>query len=446
MSKTDYLSNFSYIFIPFCIEQEKHFTRFNNELAESRKWIPVHDEIRYLHRYVADRLINEYNGNTNLFHYRLSTDFADSTDLHLNDRFYKTSPKRFNSEEDVTFNFRITDVQLFSFNTTICMLAYKLEFENNDPFHIAAAQYYLRKISTEHISVTENDGTENSRSFIDLSKELLGDLIAKYTIDFFFYAASKNERANFFTYIDLPVKENYAKELFYLKWCYNDKFIYEDDTCENDCVNYAANSNTTWGISPSAAACIVNRTEKTADFVENTFQKNFQNQYLFTYIFLLHQKYMLYLFLTKISIDIDDDLNLLEDYKRRLYEFNTKYIFTNISEVPQYQRFYEKVMKAFSIKDMFLDVQEPLSRLAEIQRLYNEERQQKYDHSINAALIVLSLLTIVSAVADASGITSNLDWLFSPLVSKVIQISMVILVLSISILMIIRLFSLKNKR
>ena len=174
-------------------------------------------------------------------------------------------------------------------------------------------------------------------------------------------------------------------------------------------------------------------------------RKNFQNQYLFTYVFLLHQKYMLYLFLTKISVDIDDDLILLEDYKRRLYEFDTKYIFAQISEVPQYQRFYEKVMKVFKIKEMFEDVQDPLSHLVEIQRLNNEARQQKHDHNINTALVVLSLLTIVSAVTDASGITSNLDWLLSPVLSKIIQIFTMVIVIITSILMIIRLLSIKNK-
>lgn len=445
MEKAGYLSNFSYIFIPFSIKQEKDFIKFNNDLSANCMWMPVNDEIRYLHKYVSDRLVNEYKGNKNLFHYRLSESVSDFTDIYLNNRCYQTAPKKFN-DITTTFDFTISDVQLFSFNTSICIMAFQLQFENNDPLYIAAAQYYLRKIDVEHIRVKTDNGDFVSHSFIELSKSILGNLTDIYSLDFFFYASTKNERANFFTYIDLPKKENYNEELFHLKWCYNDHFTYDSNCLEKDSVNYVANSNTIWGISPSAAVCIINRCDKNRQFIENTFQHNVQNHYLFTYILLLHQKYMLYLFLTKISIDIDDDLNLLENYKRRLYEFNTKYLFSRISEVPQYQRFYEKVMESFSIKEMFADVQEPLSRLAEIQRQVNEEQRQKRDHNINTALTALSLLTIFSAITDALGITANLGWLIPPLWSKIIQLTIGSIVIILSVAILFRLFSLKNKR
>ena len=442
MSEKQYLSNFSYIFIPFYFEKEEHFYSFNDNLKKSYTWAPIDDEIRYLHRYVSDRLVNTNNGKTNLNHYRL----CNNNEVCSTDRFYKTSPKTFKGQENVTFDFQISDVQLFSFNTTICIMAFQLQFQNDDPLQIAAAQYYLRKISTERIYTITDSGKENSFSFIDLSKKLLGNLVEKYELDFFFYATPQNERANFFTYIDMPSKKDYSEELFFLKWCYHDGFVFEDDSEEDDSIDYVASKNTVWGISPSAAVCLVSRCDQNKNFIENVFQKNIQKQYLFTYILLLHQKYMMYLFLTKISVGIDNDLDLLENYKRRLYEFETKYMFSKVSEVPQYQRFYDKVAHCFFLKEMFQDVQEPLSRLTELQRQVSEERQRKYDNGINAALMTLSMLTIVSAVTDASGITNNLEWLFSPQISKIIQISMVTLVLLVSVLMIIRLFFLKNKR
>lgn len=444
MEQSNYLSNFSYIFIPFCVENEDMFLPFNESIQKTEKWTRSSDKISYLHRYVSDRLISE--NKANLFRYYLNPLSTEDVELPLDKYCYGTHPKRFNGKENETFDFKIIDVQLFCFNTSVCILVYKLNFTNNNPFHIAAAQYYLRKINTERVVLKKNNGEKISKSFIDISKDVLGELVNKYNLNFFFYSTINTERANFFTYLDLPKADSYDEELFYLKWCYSDDFMYNDECIETDCVNYVADSNKIWGISPSAAVCIVNRTEKTKKFIENTYQKNFQNQYLFTYVFLLHQKYMLYLFLTKIPIDVDYDLDLLEDYKRRLYEFDTKYIFAQISEVPQYQRFYEKVMKCFKIKEMFDDVQDPLSHLVEIQRINNEAQQQRHDHSINTALVVLSLLTIVSAITDASGITSNLGWLLPPVIAKIIQLSTIILVIIISVLMIFRLISLKNKR
>lgn len=443
MEQSNYLSNFSYVFIPFCIEDEKFFSSFNESIKNTGKWSVSSNKISYLHKYVSDRLMNEDESNANLFHYHLLASAAADTDLPLNEYCYGTQEKTFNDKRNETFNFKIIDVQLFCFSTSVCMLVYKLNFMSNDPFHIAAAQYYLKKINTEQVVLKNNDGKKVSKSFIDISRDVLGDLVKNYNLDFFFYSITNTERPNFFTYLDLPEANDYEKELFYLKWCYNDKFAYNDEYDENDSINYIADAGKTWGISPSAAVCIVNRTEKNKGFIENTFQRNFENQYLFTYVFLLHQKYMLYLFLTKIPIDVDRNLDLLEDYKRRLYEFDTKYIFSHISEVPQYQRFYEKIMKCFKIKEMFNDVQEPLSHLVEIQRLNNEAQQQKHDYNINATLTILSLLTIVSAITDATGITSNLDWLLPPIAAKIIQMVTTILVITTSVILVVRLVSLK---
>jgi hypothetical protein len=58
---------------------------------------------------------------------------------------------------------------------------------------------------------------------------------------------------------------------------------------------------------------------------------------------------------------------------------------------------------------------------------------------------VLSCLTIVSAVTDALGITSEIGWLISSQVSKIVQISLASLVLLSSIIVIIRLLFLKKE-
>lgn len=413
-------------------------------LTKDSGWDTVENEIRYLHKFVSDKLANHGNKFTNACHLRLKPEFAEKAGIHMNNCKYSTAPQKYKGET-VTFDFYILDVQLFCFNTTVCILAIQIRFADNDPFRIAAAQYYLRKISKECITVTSANGRTTEKNFIEIAERLFRPQIDVFDLDFFFYASPGTERANFFTYIDVPEKKDYSEELFYLKWCYNDGFVY-DELCSYNGDDYVASSNTVWGISPSAAVCLVNRGNNQREFIEKTFQTNFQNQYLHTYILLLHQKYTMYLFLTKLSTNLGDDLELMEDYKRRLYEFESQYMFSYISDVPQYQKFYEKTEAAFLLKTMFQDVQEPLSRLSEIQRQNSDEAQRRYDHRINTALTTLSLLTVVSALTDASGITSNLNWLIPPVVSKIIQIATLVLVFTTSLVMFIRLFSLKNSK
>lgn len=439
---SEYKNNFSYIFIPFALERAEDFDGFCKSVRESGNWEVMDDEIRYLHRYVSEKLKSYSGDRINAYRFRIRREFAQKQGVHFDAPWYTTEPKSFRGEENVRFAFTISDVQLFSFNTSICVLAFQLCFKDSDPYRVAAAEYYLRKITTERISF--GDGPKES--FVDLSGKLLEQQLEKYCADFFFYAAPNNERANFLTYIDVPKKDSYAQELFFLKWCYHDGFEYDADCCEDGSEDYLASSNIVWGLSASAAACLVCREGQRGDFVEKTFQKNFQKQYLMTYILLLHQKYMMYLFLTKISVGIDGNLVQLENYKRRLYEFETNYMFSHISEVPQYQRFYEKVKKTFALDAMFNDVREPLVQLAQIQSQAAEKKQREYDNRINTALTTLSLLTVVSAVTDATGVTANLGWLIHPLAAKIIQLAALAGVVGMSIFMICRLISLRNKR
>ena len=436
-----YLSNFSYLFVPFTTEKMEDFAPFCRNITQQNGWLPVETDNRYLHRYVAERIANRQNAVD--YQFRVDPQFADKQRLFLGTNLYSTAPKNFAGQKNKGFQFQIADVKLFTFNTGVCILAFELRFLDNDPLKIASAQYYLRKISKEKIYTGEDKTC--GESFEDISRRILGDAARDSALDFFFYATPKNEKANFLTYIDVPKQTDYSKELFYLKWCYKDGIDYSDDSYNEDSINYVPDPCTAWGISVSAAVCLVYRSERQKNFIETVFQKNFRQQYLLTYILLLHQKYMLYLFLTKLSAGLEGNLQQLKSYKERLYYIESHYLFSNISEVPQYQRFYAKVRKIFAIDQLFIDVQEPLTQLAEMQHQKAESEQQARDHRVSTALATLSLLTIVSALTDASGITANLGWLIPEIVSRWIQSAMLILVLVISIVMFIRLIFIKKE-
>ena len=355
---------------------------------------------------------------------------------------YRTAPKSYKGQINNGFQFHIADVRLFTFSTGISILVFELRFFDNDPIRIASAQYYLRKISTEKIHT--EDTNSFGESFVDISKRVLTDCAQNMVLDFFFYATPKNEKANFLTYLDVPKQSCYSKELFYLKWCYNDGFDYAEDCYDEDSINYVANPCTTWGVSVSAAVCLVYRSEVQKHFIESTFQKNFRKQYLLTYILLLHQKYAMYLFLTKLSVGLEGNLQQLKAYKERLYHFETHYMFSYISEVPQYQRLYSIVRKAFAVEHLFSDVQEPLTQLTEMQKQKAESQQQDHDHRVSAALAALSFLTIFSALTDASGITANLGWLIPEQISQIVQSIALVLALIVIVIMLIRLLCVKK--
>lgn len=119
------------------------------------------------------------------------------------------------------------------------------------------------------------------------------------------------------------------------------------------------------------------------------------------YVLLLHQKYVLYMFLTIIGLDTYNDLEKLEAYRQQLYEFETDFVFSCITEVPQYQILHEKLSDVFSLKKMYEDVREPLVSLSEVRRANAEKRQRNNDYRMNKSLAMLSLLTLFSALIDS---------------------------------------------
>lgn len=441
----DYLNNISYLFVPFSPENLSDYSEFRKNITPSNGWEPMQPENRYLHRYVFERFVGQRQGVMDSYHFHIDPDFARTHGLSLGS-LYSTAAKKYKDQQKVYFQFKISDVQLFAFNTTVCILAFELHFEDDDPLKIATAQYYLRKIATERVHLVEDGTDAKQESFVDIASCLLADAAKTIPLDFFFYAARNNEKANFLTYVDVPKKENYDEELFFLKWCYHDGFDFSAAAYDSCSETFQQNENTYWGISVSAAVCLVYRDEKSKAFVEKRFQTNFRKQYLMTYILLLHQKYVMYLFLTKMSVGISGKLAELEQYKERLYNFETNYMFSYISEVPQYQNFYQAVRKTFALDQLFKEVQEPLNQLTEIQRQEAEKEQKAYDEKINTALTALSLLTIISTIADALGLMENLDWLVATNVARVIQIVLGVFVLLGGTYTVCRLISLRNKR
>ena len=212
-----------------------------------------------------------------------------------------------------------------------------------------------------------------------------------------------------------------------MRRCYSDGFIYTEDDKLDEKEIFIPSKDTTWGISPEAAVCLVCPKHGSEKFLRETFYKNFNAQYLFMYIFLLHQKYVLYMFLTKIGIGIYNDLGTLEEYRQELYEFETDFVFSCVTEVPQYQKLYDRMTEAFSLKKMYEDVHEPLISLGEIRREAAENGQKKRDGNVNKALLMLSVLSFFSALVDSFDfVESFFGWFLNEAGVRLVQVCCVI--------------------
>ena len=233
-----------------------------------------------------------------------------------------------------------------------------------------------------------------------LARRLMDTLGEKVPPVPFFFANPGSERANVFSRLEVPPQEDYDRELFYLRRCYSEGYLYQPDPELDAREIYRPAQDTVWGMSAEAAVCLVCPERGKEQFLRGAFYRNFKSQYLLMYVLLLHQKYVLYLFLTEVGTGIRDDLALLESYRERLYDFMTDFVFSRISEVPQYQNLYDRLQHVFALEELFDDVREPLAALRNLQLEQDAKKQQRQDARINRMLFVLSLLTGFSVLSD----------------------------------------------
>lgn len=439
MNRQEY-RNFSYVFIPFSLKSRECFNGFVRDIEGSGCWKTVREKLTYMFRFVADKLTCTDPEDRRVVHFILDEKDPGARAMELANRRFTTVPLAYRGER-TAFPFLIRDVQLFAFSTGVCILAVRICFDSSDPFYVAAAQYYLKKVSGR-IVLTEDP--EEKTSILELSKRTMAGLMEKYGMDFFFYANEDTERANFLTFLEVPPQDSYARELFFLKWAYHDQFHYCEEADAAAMENYMASDDVQWGITSSAAVCLTCPERGRGDFLRGIFVKNFKEQYLFIYAFLLHQKYVMYMFLTRIGVGMKNDRAVLERYKKELYEFETDFIFSHVTEVPQYQRLYERIERAFGLKAMFNDVHEPIRSLAEMRDRAAEEEQNEYDNRMNQALNTLSWLTVVSALLDIVGVADGVEKLLGENATLWIQGVGFAMVAGISLNFAVRMF--KNRK
>lgn len=417
------LTNTSYIFIPFSFYKQADFDSLIEAFGKNNAWEQIHDELTYMLKYVSDKIDSRNKEACQCFHYRLRDSARDRFYLATENDWFSTATHLYRGQDEIIL-FRILSVQLYLFRTTVGIVAFQINLENDDPFWVSNAQYHLKKVSREKISCKN---VTTTKTLLDISKDLVSEFLAISKFSFFYYANPSTERANVLTYLVVEPQDDYKKELFYLRRCYSDGFIYTEDDKLDEKEIFIPSKDTTWGISPEAAVCLVCPKHGSEKFLRETFYKNFNAQYLFMYIFLLHQKYVLYMFLTKIGIGIYNDLGTLEEYRQELYEFETDFVFSCVTEVPQYQKLYDRMTEAFSLKKMYEDVHEPLISLGEIRREAAENGQKKRDGNVNKALLMLSVLSFFSALVDSFDfVESFFGWFLNEAGVRLVQVCCII--------------------
>ena len=404
------IENAIYAFLPFLIQSPSDFPSLVKHLESNPSWTPENGKTGYLLKYIADKF--DRNSDRCLcYHYVLADEQRSRYGIPAVGETVTTAEHEDIKKNKVRFSFSVSRVHLFCFSTSLCILAFQLSAADNDPLHIAALEFYIKKVKKEKLYPQSLH--RGHTTLFAMAAAIAAEIPYFLSDSFFYYAPKGSARANMLTIVDVPLQDDYSRELYYLRNCYHDGYLFMPDP-PGTLPYVASNPDVLWGVSSEAAVCLTCAEMGRRKFLEGTFYKNFHRYYLLMFVMLLHQKYVLYLFLTRVSADENMTLEELEDYRSQLYAFETDFVFSRVTEVPQYEKPYERIFEEFALKDMYKDVHEPLIQLSEVrraeeqkQRAKEQEQQEQHEHTLSRSLIYLSILSVFSALVDSFDFASS---------------------------------------
>lgn len=407
------IKNTSYIFVPFVCAKNTDFSNIDIY------WRAKSQNNKYFLKYIVDKLIPE--SNSVCCRPYLMDDNVRS-DLGIIESSCNCYIETMKYAEGVTFSLRINEILLFMFDTNIGFIVYKIEHESTDSaYRIASKNYHLKKIHNTILYTRKDDGTNSTlviasasiNSLSTLTEYILNKTISSETQIFFNYCEKSERRSNILTHYNLKLEHKLCdddqdeidKILFYLKRNYH----YQWDRDAGDKIKneeyFRASPYIHWGITSEATICLT-LTDPETYFISNSFYDNYHSYYLYIYILALHQKYALYYFLTKFSVN--SNIEQLESYLSELADFRAKYVFQIISESETYQTVYNKTRNSFALDNLFTDIDEQVNRVIDIKKVINDKKNDKQANHINLILGILTFFSLFSALVD---LNTLIDWL-----------------------------------
>ncbi|MBR0112401.1 MAG: hypothetical protein IJM02_01515 [Clostridia bacterium] len=358
---------------------------------------------RYLFNYVADRI--DYGTETEK---QISNSIciirkADETlKKTANDAVEKIKEKKKIDKTD----FAIDDILLFCFNTSICILCFKIVFDNTDYDSITNQLYRLKTYNAG-----EYKGLLGKTAKAVLEKSFGEENPFKP----FTTTSDREQRANVFTYFE---SEKFTDEkalnkcLFRLSHCYKDEFVYSEDSGDK-CRIYKNNENCHWAITSECTACVAYPEVK---YVSKFFHNSFEKGYMLLFVLMLNQKYTLYRFQSEVSErtfqNTEEEIKAIKNLQKRFYKFEKDYNFKTVSATSQYQNIYDMLYSENRIDMLIDDVREPLNALNTILVEESRELNEENEKQTTRALAVISLFAVFSALIDMWGILEK--WSYPP--------------------------------
>ena len=114
---------------------------------------------------------------------------------------------------------------------------------------------------------------------------------------------------------------------------------------------------------------------------------------------VLHQKYAIYNYLNTVAADTDKIF--VKANQEALIEFNSKYIFSIVSDEHFIQRVYLRMQDVNNINEVYADLMDELKRMFDYTQLKNEEYSEIRNSKLNMISVIISVLCSITIIFDS---------------------------------------------
>lgn len=170
---------------------------------------------------------------------------------------------------------------------------------------------------------------------------------------------------------------------------------------------YLPQDHIRWCFSKRGTCVVANLTglESTNDFLTSRWLGTINTNYFYVYLFSLHQKYAIYNYLNEVA---EDSARIfLRENQEKLIEFNSKYIFTTVSDENFIQTVYQNIRSVNDICDIYSDLLDELKRMFEFSQLKQDEQNEGRNAKFSFISLVISLLCGSSIIFETLGIFTS---------------------------------------
>lgn len=312
-----------------------------------------------------------------------------------------------NSPTDETvikkYPFSISEVYVYCFDTGVGIFTFHIPYENDTEdetiINVCSSLRCSAKHEGSYGGVPINKNGEQTYLSCIADSELSALLGSTYTL-FDNFNANSMKRVDMFSAVLCDADTN---EIKFDKNCYllaNTLDTRDTEISLTDNIFYRPQKYTRWSFSKRGCCVVSNLTgmAKTDSFLSCNWFNSIQTNYFYTYMMILHQKYAIYNYLNTVASDTNN--NFIKFNQESLIDFNSKYVFTIVSDEDFIQNVYLRVKDAVDIDEVYTDLLDELKRMFEYSQLKSEESNEIRNNKLNIISVIISILCSITIIFD----------------------------------------------